>query len=235
MSEKKKYALVTGASRGIGKAVAEKLHKDGFHVFATATKCFGQNSDYEWLEADFSIEESVAEFLEKIKNMPPIDALVNNAGINIIKPVNDISQEDFRKIINVNLLAPLFTVQSVVKNVRKNGRIVNVASIWAEISKSHRTLYSTTKSAIAGITRSLAAELAEKNILVNTVSPGFTLTDLTKSSLSEDEMQKITATIHLKRMAETNEIASLVSFLVGSENTYITGQNIIIDGGVSIV
>ena len=115
------------------------------------------------------------------------------------------------------------------------GRIINIASIWGVITKEKRSLYTSTKSALIGLTRTLAVELSASNILVNTVSPGFTETELTKTSLSQTERAALESNIPIGRFAQPNEIAQVVLFLASNSNTYLTGQNIVTDGGFTIV
>ena len=146
-----------------------------------------------------------------------------------------VSDSDYEELLMVNLKAVYFLSQAVAEQMNFNGKIANIASIWSEITKTNRTLYTTAKTGLVGLTRAMAAELGPRGILVNSVSPGFTLTELTDTSLTEDEKKQMCEHIPLGRMAETEEIARIVCFLVGTENTYITGQNIIIDGGFSIV
>lgn len=230
--------LVTGASRGIGYAAAALFADRGYRVLATATlpQSVPQGEDrFEWFFADFTDEKSTEQFFLDIEKAGRIDALVNNAGINIIKPVADVTKEDFDCLYDINIKIPYFLIQKIVKLMGDGGRIVNIASIWSLISKEKRTLYSSAKSALAGLTRALAVELADRNILVNTVSPGFTRTELTAKSLSKEEAASLTERIPLKRMAETAEIAELICFLADEKNSYITGQNIAIDGGFTLV
>ena len=168
--------------------------------------------------------------------MNAFDVLVNNAGINIIKSQDKINDYDYDKIENVNLKAPFYISRDVAKKMSNNegGRIVNISSIWSIISKSHRTLYSTMKAGINGMTRSMSVEWGNRRILINSISPGFVKTELTKNSLSIEEMNNLENQIPLNRFAETNEISEVVSFLVSKKNNYITGQNIVVDGGFSI-
>jgi 3-oxoacyl-[acyl-carrier protein] reductase len=159
--------------------------------------------------------------------------LINNAGVNIIKEVENILDEDIQKINQINLVAPLKLIQNIIINMKKNrfGKIVNISSIWGVRSKEKRTLYSATKFGIIGQTKALARELGEYNILINAVCPGFTATDLTMQSLSENELQDIQKQIPLQRLASPQEIAKSVKFLVSNDNSYITGQTLVIDGG----
>ena len=240
-----KIALITGATRGIGRAIADVFIEAGSNVILTGTKqseidqlnSENENQAVKWLMADFSTPGKIGSFIKNLENIKPIDICVNNAGINIIKPLNEIKNEEYNRLMSVNLSAPFSIVQNLIPNMKKQnyGRIVNIASIWSQISKSGRTLYTTSKTGLVGFTRSMAVEHASSNILVNAVSPGFTLTELTKQSLSKDEMKELSRQIPMVRFAEPNEIAKTVLFLCSDLNTYITGQNITIDGGFTLV
>ena len=216
----KKKVLLTGASRGIGEAIYNEL-KDDFDVISPSRD-----------ELDLASLESISEYF---KTQKKFDILINNAGINIIKDIDSILDDDIAKVNQVNLVAPLKLIQHTVPYMKQNnfGKIVNVSSIWGVMSKEKRTLYSATKFGIIGQTKALARELAEHNILVNAICPGFTATKLTMQSLSEKEMQDIVKQIPLKRMASPKEIAKSIKFLISDENSYITGQTLVIDGGFS--
>lgn len=237
MNLKDHTILVTGASRGIGKAIAKNLLDKGAQVIGTGTEIskFEDDKIIKWLEVDFTNPKSFESFIESLAEIGKIDGLVNNAGINIIKPINEVTLVDYEELMAVNLKAPYFIIKKIAGRLHQGGKIVNIASIWSKITKSHRTLYTASKSGISGLTRALAVELGPKNILVNTLSPGFVLTDLTKESLSETEIIELSEQIPLKRMAQPQEIAEIVAFLVSNNNTYLTGQNIVVDGAFTIV
>ena len=236
---KGKRVLVTGASRGIGQGIARLFHDRGAFVTGTSTRRQDEGAEYvsKWMEADFADDASLEKFCEELSNGQGFDICVNNAGINVIKPVDQITDIDYQKIHKINLEAPYKTIQALSNGMQKcgGGKIVNIASIWSCISKSQRSLYSTTKSGLVGMTRALAVEMAPHNLLINAVSPGFTLTDLTRQSLSQSQMEELTEMVPLGRFAEVEEIAKIVLFLCSDENTYLTGQNIVVDGGFSIV
>lgn len=232
-----KNILITGGTRGIGKQIALDFLRNGANVFITGTgkkPVLDKNINY--LQVDFSNKKSLELFIKKISNIH-IDILVNNAGINIIKPIEDVTSKDYDELFNVNLKAPYFICKAVGQIMKKNnsGKIINIASIWSKVSKPNRTLYVTSKNALVGLTQTLAIEFASYNILVNSVSPGFTDTELTKKSLTTKELSILKKQIPLKRLAKTNEISELVTFLSSDKNTYITGQNIVIDGGYTII
>ncbi|EKD70848.1 MAG: Dehydrogenases with different specificities (short-chain alcohol dehydrogenases) [uncultured bacterium] len=230
--------VVTGGSRGIGLAIAQKFSTRGFEVLITGTKPSSslKDRDYEYYCADFSSPQSVQDFSIVLRNYEP-DILINNAGINVVTPFEEISLETFIKIQQVNVIAPFRLCQAVIGNMKKKqwGRIVNIASIWSKISKSGRASYSTSKFGLDGMSVAISAELSQYNILVNCVSPGFIDTDLTRSTLGEEGMRKIANEIPIKRLGNSTEIATLVTWLASEENTYLTGQNIAIDGGFTRV
>tara|TARA_Y100000741_G_scaffold173185_1_gene131254 strand:+ start:482 stop:1210 length:729 start_codon:yes stop_codon:yes gene_type:complete len=239
-----KTILITGATQGIGKSISNDFLKDGIKLILTGNNnnkinkliSNNQNPNIEWIQANFSTEENIFNFIDRIKNKK-IDICINNVGINIIKPIEKYSKKDYDSILNTNLKAPTYIIKEILPHMKKNkfGRIVNILSIWSIISKVNRSLYSMTKAGLSGYTRTAALEGAEFNVIVNSVSPGFTLTELTKKSLTKSEINILSNQIPLKRFANTNEISKIVAFLASDENTYITGQNITIDGGYSII
>jgi len=240
-----KTALITGATRGIGKAIAAVFIDFGADLILTGTKpdeieqlnAEETNPKVKWLKADFSSLGGITSFIEQLKFKNAIDICVNNAGINIIKPYEEYSADEYQRLMSINLTAPFSITQQLIPGMKKRGfgRIVNIASIWSEISKPGRSLYTTSKTGLVGLTRSLAVEHASSNILVNAVSPGFTRTELTEQSLSAYEIKTLTEQIPVQRFAEPNEIAQTVLFLCSDLNTYITGQNIVVDGGFTLV
>ena len=213
-------ALVTGASRGIGAAIAQKLAADGYHVLAPTRQ-----------EMDLESNTSTDDYLSQIKDR--IDVLVNDAGINRISILSDIKDQDVDDTLQINLIAPLRIIRKVAPYMQKNGfgRILNISSVWSIVSRAGRINYTMSKAALNGMTRSLAVELAPYNILVNAVAPGYVLTDLTRQNNSEAELETIRQTIPLQRLAEPQEIANIVTFLCSEQNTYLTGQTLVADGG----
>jgi len=241
-----KTALVTGGTRGIGQAITYKLAEAGASVIATGTRKPDidklnkvknvPNIDYYWV--DFSDDNSFSDFLEFVKTLPRLDVLVNNAGVNKIALNLETKTSDYDHILNINLKAPYLISKEAVKIMiakKSGGRIVNITSIWSEITRPGRSIYTTSKTGLVGLTKALAVEFAAKNVLVNGVGPGFTLTELTKQTNTEEELIALVKKIPMKRMGRPDEIANLVLFLCSDLNTYLTGQNIIIDGGYTNV
>lgn len=218
---KVRKALITGASRGIGKAIAAKFAGEGYEIFTPSRN-----------ELDLLDVVSIENYIKSHKD-EMFDVIINNAGINDVNCIENISDDEIERMVQTNLIAPIKLLRGFIEpmKVKKYGRIVNIGSIWAVVSKSGRTVYSATKNGIHGVTNTLAVELAAYNILVNTVCPGFTLTELTKKNNTQEEIECISCDIPMGRMAEPEEIAEVVFFLASEKNTYLTGQKITVDGG----
>jgi 3-oxoacyl-[acyl-carrier protein] reductase len=236
--------LVTGATRGIGRAIAARLTQDGYQVYGTGTQRSAERcadmtdlTGVSWLDVDFTDRDSMREFLKALVEIGPLDGLVNNAGVNRIKPLDEVGEDDYDFVHDTNLRSPYLICREVLKGmaVQGEGRIVNIASIWSVITKAQRSLYSSAKTGLVGLTRALAVEYGPKGILVNAVSPGFVMTDMTRESLSEAEIAELEAQVPMRKMATPEDIAEVVLFLLSKENRYLTGQNIVADGGFSIV
>jgi NAD(P)-dependent dehydrogenase (short-subunit alcohol dehydrogenase family) len=235
--KKKLEAIVTGATRGIGYAIAERLISDGLEVFATGTSDCGNVPDGAiYKQVDFLDKESFCGFLQYIKTLD-VGILVNNAGINKIGEFDSIGIEDYDRILDTNLRSPFLLCQAVIPHMKRNrwGRIVNISSIFGNISKEFRASYSASKFGLDGMTAALSAEVSEFNILTNCIGPGFIDTEMTRNVLGEKGMMELKKRIPMKRLGQPEEIAALVSWLVSDENTYLTAQNIMIDGGFTRV
>lgn len=239
----KKVALVTGASRGIGKACAIELAKSGYNVIVNYAgnqeaadktvneiKELGQESLA--LKFDVSDKKACDEAIKLIiEKFGRIDALVNNAGVTADGLFMRMTEEAWLKVINTNVNSLFNVSQSVVKQMMKqrSGSIVNLSSISGIYGNAGQANYSTSKAGVIGFTKSLAKELASRNIRVNAVAPGFIQTDMTKDLNTE----KIVEAIPLKKLGEVSDIAKTVKFLI-EEAPYITGQVIGVDGGLVI-
>lgn len=234
---KNKKAVVTGGTRGIGLAIAKKLKKNGVEVLITGTSPHCPvEEDFRYYSVDFSSYDMLENFATFLQTYQP-DVLVNNAGINKINDFYDIKIEDFLLIQQINTISPFKLCQAVLPAMKNNqwGRIVNITSILSKISKKGRASYSASKFGLDGMVAGLAAEVAEHGILVNGVAPGFIETDLTKKILGEQGIQDIINHIPIKRLGKPEEVANLVAWLVSDENTYVSGQNLVIDGGFTRV
>lgn len=232
-----KKVFVTGASRGIGQSVARAFRSEGAWVIGTCTAAGNENDDcQQWVSADFSDVAQIQRCARALREAAP-DVLVNNVGINKIAPFAEIDPADFLAIQQVNVYAPFLLCQAAVPAMKKNcwGRIVNVSSVWGKISKEYRASYSTSKFAIDGMTLALAAEHAADGILANSVAPGIIDTELTRRVLGDAGIAALVAKIPAARLGRATEIARLILWLCSDENSYLTGQNIAIDGGFSRV
>lgn len=242
-----KTVVVTGGTRGIGKQIVNDLFTLGANVITTGTnkdeilmlnkQVEKETNKIRYFYLDILKEDSVKKFLDEIVEIKNIDCLVNNAGINKLNSIHHSNLKDWDEMINVNLSFPYRLLRIISSNMvkRKYGRIVNISSIFGKISKEKRAIYSATKFGLHGLTVGSSNDLAKYNVLVNTVSPGFVMTDLTKKNLNEKEIENIAHQIPAKRFADTRDISSVVLFILSNQNTYVTGQNIIIDGGFTNV
>lgn len=242
MSERK-VALVTGATRGIGKEIALELAKNGFDIAVNyrgtqdenlKKEIESNNVRCEFVEADVSNFEQCQNMIkETIEKYGRIDVLVNNAGITKDGLIMRMKKEDFEAVIDVNLVGTFNVTRNVIPYMikQKSGRIINVSSVVGVAGNAGQTNYSASKAGVIGFTKSLAKEVASRNILVNAIAPGFIDTDMTKV-LSDTVKEEINAQIPLKRMGTPKEIAKVVKFLASEDSSYVTGQVINIDGGM---
>ena len=231
-----KTVLVTGAAKGIGKEIAVKFAKNGYNVFVSyntsidkALELAEKYDNITVIKADVTKKD---ELLNLINQVGEIDILVNNAGISDIKLFTDVTDEDFEKMMNVNFKSAFCLSQMVLPYMinKKNGRIINISSIWGICGASCEVLYSASKAALIGMTKALAKELAPSGITVNAVAPGVIKTDMMKC-FSEEEIKDIEYDIPLGRMGTPEEIAETVFFLASENASYITGQVISPNGG----
>jgi 3-oxoacyl-[acyl-carrier protein] reductase len=241
-------ALITGATRGIGKATADCFYEAGANLILTGTKkeeidrlnaeLSAQGVDRkQYVQVDFADAASTKHFLEQLDAFGTIDICVNNAGVNKIMDFVDTTYDDFKWLQTINLEVPYRILKVLGPKMIANqyGRIVNIASVWSVVTRHGRSMYTTSKTALVGLTKTLAVEWAQHNVLVNAVSPGFTLTELTKNTNTVEQLHVIEKMIPAKRMADPIEMARAITFLCSDFNTYLTGQNITIDGGYTNV
>ena len=240
-----KIALITGATRGIGKQIAITLAENGFDI---ALNYRTENEDLEntkmeiekigrkcvAVKGDVSSYEDCENFVkEVIAQYGKIDVLVNNAGITKDNLLMRMKKEDFEDVLNVNLVGTFNVTKNVIPYMMKerNGRIINISSVVGIAGNAGQTNYAASKAGIIGFTKSLAKEVASRNILVNAVAPGFIETNMT-DVLKDEIKENIAKNIPLKRMGNAKDVANLVNFLVSNESSYITGQVINVDGGM---
>jgi len=238
---KNKTVIITGGTRGIGKSLVRIFNDVGANVIITGTKKYNSanfdflknNSKIQFVQLDYLSDKSVKQFIHMVGELDRVDVLINNAGVNKIDKISEISIDDWDWMNTINLKGPFLLTQIVseIMKKQKSGKIINIASIFSVISKSKRAVYSATKWGLIGLTKTVALELAPFNIQVNAVSPGFVDTDLTRKILGLENMKQLEETIPQGRLANPDEIANVVLFLSSSQNTYITGQNIVVDGG----
>lgn len=230
-------ALVTGGTRGIGFAIAARLLADGASVSVTGTLANGTRPEgCAYHQVDFADRPALELFAEEVKKLE-FDILINNAGINKIAPFVEITPDDFDRIQEVNVRAAFRLCQAVLPGMRQKkwGRIVNIGSIFGKIGKELRGSYATSKFALDGLTAALAAEVAADGVLANCVAPGFIDTELTRRILGDQGIEELVKRVPIGRLGEAEEIAAFVAWLAGPENTFISGQNIAIDGGFTRV
>lgn len=226
-------AVVTGATKGIGRAIAEKLLANGVRVIATGRSPVPSVPDGAEYEAvDFDDADAIEQFASKLAKIEP-NILINNAGISLALSFEDTRTEDMLRLFQVNVIAPFRFSQAVLPAMRRNrwGRIVQVGSLAGMMAVPKRTAYCASKFALDGMTVALASEVAQHNVLVNIVAPGFVDTPLARSLRSPEELAENAKAIPMQRLAQPEELAAFVAWMASPENTYISGQNIAVDGG----
>lgn len=240
----KKTAIITGASRGIGREIAKRLDSDGF-----CTALIYQSREAEALSlresmtnesriyrCDVSSSDEVNKTVSRIlDDFGDVYLLVNNAGIAQQKLFSEITDADWEKMICVNLSGAFYMSRAVVPQMvnKKQGRIINITSMWGQTGASCEVHYSAAKAGIIGMTKALAKELAPSGITVNAVAPGIILTDM-MSGFSEEEKEEMRKDVPLERLGSAEDIAKAVSFLAGDSSSYITGQVLGVNGGLVI-
>jgi 3-oxoacyl-[acyl-carrier protein] reductase len=237
----KQIALVTGASRGIGRAIAERLADDGFFVVGTATSDAGADSISGYLgekgkgiKLDVADVESIAEVIKTVNDEFGAPAvLVNNAGITRDNLLMRMKDDEWDDIINTNLTSVFRMSKAVLRGMMKakTGRIINISSVVGFTGNAGQANYAAAKAGMVGFAKSMAKEVGSRNITVNTVAPGFIDTDMTKE-LGDDVKNALLASIPLSRLGEAKEIAHTVAFLASAGAGYITGETLHVNGGM---
>jgi 3-oxoacyl-[acyl-carrier-protein] reductase len=240
-----KVAFITGATRGIGRAIALELAKEGYNI---ALNYRTENEALETLKKEISelgvecypvqgdvskAEDSERMTKEIIEHFEQIDVLVNNAGITKDKLIQRMKEEEFTDVINVNLVGTFNITKNVIKYMTKKryGKIINISSVVGISGNAGQSNYAASKAGIIGFTKSIAKELASRNITANAVAPGFIQTDMT-NVLKDEIKEAIESTIPLKKLGTAEDVAKVVKFLASDDSNYITGQVINVDGGM---
>ena len=240
-----KVAFITGATRGIGRAIALELANEGYKI---ALNYRTENEALETLKKEISelgvecypvqgdvskAEDSERMTKEIIEHFEQIDVLVNNAGITKDKLIQRMKEEEFTDVINVNLVGTFNITKNVIKYMTKKryGKIINISSVVGISGNAGQSNYAASKAGIIGFTKSIAKELASRNITANAVAPGFIQTDMT-NVLKDEIKEEIESTIPLKRLGTAEDVAKVVKFLASDDSNYITGQVINVDGGM---
>lgn len=237
----KKVALVTGGTRGIGRATAIELSKKGYITVIsyskseTEAKYLSDKYNIIPFQADFREKDTPYKLIENVtKELGQIDLLVNNAGISIINIFQCLTDKEIKDIYNVNLFGTIETTRAVISQMisRHSGCIVNVSSIWGEVGASCEVDYSVTKGAVIAFTKALAKEAGPSGIRVNCVSPGVIDTDM-NLHLSEGDMKELAEETPLCRIGRAEEVAKTICYLASDDASFITGQVISVNGGTS--
>lgn len=239
-----KNVLITGASRGIGKSIAQTLTMEGYNVYICARNENNLKATLQEIKAtkyyttDLTNTEQCKMLISNIiDDAGSIDILINNAGDYVYSAIEQTKEEDIDRLISLNIKAPYLLTKLSVENMKKNnwGRIINIGSISGIVGEANASLYSMTKSAYTGFSKSLALELATNNITINTINPGWVETELAENAISESDFsyEEEIAMIPQKRFIQPYEIAELVKYLVSENAKGMTGQNISLCAGLS--
>lgn len=246
--EKRKKALVTGASRGIGRAICEKLASEGTDIVfsyrsgeeaaaETIRLCSKYGVEVHGIKADVSSQEECETLIKEAVDLlgGRIDILVNNAGITKDNLIGRMKDEDFDAVIDVNLKGTFYMMRGVSRYMlrQRAGRIINMSSVVGVMGNAGQVNYSASKAGVIGMTKSLARELASRQITVNAVAPGMIETDMT-AAMPDSAKEKVIESIPFKQMGRPEDIAEAVAFLAGDGGRYITGQVLCVDGGMAI-
>ena len=238
-----KVALVTGASRGIGKAIATQLQTLGATVVGTATSANGAEKISDYLGAgnglvlNVTSDDSIAELFSAIKDAHGgVDILVNNAGITRDNLFMRMKDDEWQDILDTNLTSVFKVSKAAIRPMMKkrNGRIINIGSVVGSMGNAGQVNYATAKAGLLGFTKSLAREIASRGITVNTIAPGFIDTDMTKT-LTDEQKEGIFSQVPANRLGKPEEIASTVAFLASDAAAYITGETIHVNCGMYMV
>ena len=237
-----KNVLITGGSRGIGRACVEKFAREGYAVSfiynnsdAAASELAVKTGAYP-IKADISNPEAAKKAVETaLLNMGSIDVLVNNAGISLIKLFTDTTDEDYYNIMNTNIGGTFFVTREVARNMISShfGRIVNIGSMWGKVGSSCEVAYSASKSAIEGFTKALAKELGPSGVTVNCIEPGVINTEM-NSELDEDTIAELCNETPVGKIGDANELAEFIYLVATEKSGFLTGQVIGFDGGFAI-
>ncbi len=238
MDFKEKIVLVTGGSRGIGKAIAESFADAGATVIVTYKNAIDENyfnsKGIKHFKCDVSDLKSVQEIVDSIiKEFEKIDVLVNNAGITKDGLLMRMNEEDWDIVLDTNLKGVFSMTKAVTRSMmsKRYGKVINITSIVGIMGNAGQANYVASKAGVIGFTKSIAKELASRNININAIAPGFIETEMT-DKLSEEVKQNYLNSIPLKKFGTGNDIANAVKFLASDESSYITGQTLCVDGGL---
>lgn len=242
-----KVAVVTGGSRGIGAAIAQRLAQEGATIVITYTKnkqaaddvvasIAGLGTGVLAFKADVSSPKESKQLVEDIKqSVGKIDILVNNAGVWEGGPIDQVEAEQFDRIFDINVKGPIASTIAALKLIPEGGRIINISSVAGELAMAGMSIYSASKGALNSLTKIWAQELGPRGITVNAVSPGTTVTDMFNAALPEEETHReMISKTALRRLGQPDDIAAVVAFLASDDARWVTGQIIRADGGINV-